>query len=66
MTDGKHAYLVSLTAEQIEQLQNDDIAVVDTEESKFVFVPREHESEALRAVSEGDVEIFKQEVTERD
>ena len=55
MTDGKHAYLVSLTAEQIEQLQNDDIAVVDTEESKFVFVPREHEIEALRAVSEGDV-----------
>lgn len=64
--EGKEAFLVSLTSDQIEQLQNDDIAVVETEDFKFVMVPREHESEALDAVSEGDAEVVSREVTDRD
>jgi hypothetical protein len=64
--EGKHAYLLSLTDEQLEQLQNDDIAVVDTDEEKFVFVRKDHESEAIDHLHAADVEVSVQEVTDRD
>lgn len=64
-SDTKHAYLLSLTDEQLEQLQNDDIAVVDTNDEKFVFVRKDHESDAIEHVHAADVEVSVQEVTER-
>jgi hypothetical protein len=64
--NGKHAYLISLTEEQIEQLQDDDIAVVNTESEKFVFVRKDHESEAIDHLHGADVEVTTQEVTERE
>jgi len=65
-TGGSHAYLLSLTQAQLEQLQNDDIAVVDTDREKFVFVPKSHETEAIDHLHANDVEVTVQEVTERD
>ena len=65
-TRQEHAYLLSLTQAQLEQLQNDDIAVVNTELEKFVFVPTDHESEAIVHLHRNDVEISIQEVTSRD
>ena len=66
MSEEKEAYLVSLSEQQIEQIQNDDIAIVDTDDLMFVMVPREHETEALEAVSDGDVEVVTRKVIERD
>lgn len=65
-SEGQHAYLLSLTQAQLEQLQNDDIAVVNTELEKFVFVPKEHENEAIDHLHGNDVDISIQEVTSRD
>jgi len=65
-SEGKHAYLLSLTEKQLEQLQNDDIAIVDTERERFVFVKKQHEDEAIAHLDSADVEISVQEVTERD
>lgn len=65
-SEGKHAYLLSLTQEQLDQLQNDDIAVVDTESERFVFVRDDLQSEAVEHIHGADVEVTVQEVTERD
>jgi hypothetical protein len=64
--EGKHAYLLSLTQKQLEQVQDDDIAVVDTNREKFVFVRKDHESEAVDHLHAADVEVSVQEVTGRD
>ncbi|RAW44046.1 hypothetical protein DQW50_16445 [Halorubrum sp. 48-1-W] len=64
--EGKRAYLLSLTEEQLDQLQNDDIAVVDTESEKFVFVRKDLQGEAIDHLHGADVEVTVQEVTSRD
>lgn len=64
--DTEHAYLLSLTDEQLDQLLNDDIAVVDTHREKFVFVRKDHESEAIDHLHAVDIEVSVQEVTARD
>jgi len=65
-TGQKHAYLLSLTRAQLEQLQTDDIAVVDTDSERFVFVPKDHESEAIEHLHGNDAEISIHEVTSRE
>lgn len=62
----KTAYLVSLTTDQLDQLQNDDIAVVDTDDERFVLVASEHESEAIEAVQTADLTMRLREVVARD
>jgi len=63
---GKDAWLLSLTDEQIEQLQNDDIAVIGTEVCVFITVHSEHAEEAREAVADGDAELVTREVVERN
>ena len=63
---GKDAWLLSLTDEQIEQLRNDDIAVVETEGCVFITVHSEHAEEARKAVAGGDAELVTREVVDRD
>ncbi|OYR48831.1 hypothetical protein DJ73_18830 [Halorubrum sp. Ea1] len=63
---GKDAWLLSLTDEQIEQLQNDDIAVIATEGCVFIAVHSEHAEEARKAVADGDAELVEREVIDRD
>ena len=63
---GKNAWLLSLTDEQIEQLQNDDIAVVETDGHVFITVHSEHAEEAREAVADGDAELVEREVVDRD
>lgn len=61
-----HAYLLSLTREQLEQLHTADIAVVDTDSERFRFVPTDCESEAIDHLHGTDVEISVHGVTHRD
>jgi len=63
---GKNAWLLSLTDEQIEQLQNDDIAVIETDDRVFIAVHAEHAEEARAAVADGDAELVEREVVKRD
>lgn len=63
---GKNAWLISLTDEQVEQLRNDDIAVVETEGCVFITVHSDHAEEAREAVAAGDAELVTREVVDRD
>ena len=63
---GKNAWLLSLTDEQVEQLRNDDIAVIETESHVFITVHSDHAEEAREAVADGDAELVTREVVDRD
>lgn len=63
---GKNAWLLSLTEEQVEQLRNDDIAVVETESHVFITVHSDRAEEAREAVADGDAELVTREVVDRD
>ncbi|TKX35133.1 hypothetical protein EXE51_15780 [Halorubrum sp. CGM5_25_10-8B] len=63
---GKNAWLLSLTDEQVEQLRNDDIAVVETESHVFITVHSDHAEEAREAVVAGDAGLVAREVVKRN
>lgn len=63
---GKDAWLLSLTDEQIGQLQNDDIAVIETDDRVFITIHSSNAEEARAAITDGDAELVEREVVARD
>ena len=67
---GKAAWVLSLNDEQIEKIENDDIAVLETDNELFLVVHNDNEDGALRAVEESveesDVPLRVHEVTRRE
>ena len=67
---GKAAWVLSLDDEQIEKIENDDIAVLETDDQLFLVAHNDHEDGLMRAVEdsaeESDTPLRIHEVTRRE
>lgn len=60
------ATLLTVDDEQLEAVQNDDIATIETDDEIYVLVRSEHSEAALEILTERDTPIEQREVIARD
>ncbi len=62
----KEGYLLTLTDEQLEEIQNDGLAEIGTDEELFHIVHHDHGAEAVETIEDQDVEVVRRSVEKRE